>query len=203
MPPVVHPFPVRRPGYIEQANWQGTAEDMALELAYRNLAGQLEVVSFATQGENPGEICVPSSNDLANLGPRARDILVAHLRMACMIRGVAIPCSKEFEDVWVTQSNANYFQTALGTTKITGCTAVSDSEADISWRVGTGPIYVTRVGHGEINSYAYAPSTQLLVVAGSVKKQFPSYVHNYPTTVLTQAQKDDIASYCVGLDPWI
>lgn len=203
MPPVVHPFPVMRPGFIQSAEWIGGPEDMTLEVAYQNLAGGLEVVSFQTKGENPGEICVPSSNDLANLGPRGRDILVAHLRMACMVHGSAVPGSREFEDIWVNQSGSNYFQTALGTTKITAVTAVSDAECDITWRVGTGPLFVTRVGHGEINAYAYAPSTQLYVVPGSVKKQFANYVHDWPGTVLTQAQKDAIVDYVVALKPWI
>lgn len=201
--PVVHPFPVKRPGFIESAVWLGGDEDLALEIAFRNLGGGLDVVSLQATGENPGEICLPASTDPANLGPRARDILVAHLRMACMIRGIAIPCSREFEDVWVVQSESNYFQTALGTTKVVGCIPLTDSTARISWRIGNGPVYATDVGHGEINSYAFAPLTQLLVVPGAVKKAFPSYVHNYPSgPVLTTAQKDEIATYVLGLSPW-
>jgi len=203
MPPVVHPFPVKRPGYIEQAAWLGTDEDLSLQLSFRNIAGNLETISFQTAGENPGEICLPSSTDLATLGPRVRDILAAHLRMGVMVAGHAVPGSREFEDVFV-QTGTNNFQVAIGTAKVIASRMVSDSEIDIDWRIGSsGPIRTERFGHGELSNYVFVPQTQLLVVPGAVEKQFPNYVHSWPGTVLTQAQKDNVAAYVLTLEPWI
>jgi len=57
--------------------------------------------------------------------------------------------------------------------------------------------------HGELNRYTFAPSTQLFVIPGAVKKQFPNYVHDHPNTVLTTTQREDIRSYVLGLALWI
>lgn len=202
MAPTIHTFPVKRPGFIEQAAWIGTDEDMSLQVSHQNALGLLETVSFQTQGENVGEICLPNSTDLNSLGPRARDILAAHLRMSVMIAGKATPGSREFNDVFV-QSGTNNFQTALGLTKVNTTRMVSDAEVDIDWKTGNGPIYTTRLGHGEIALYTFIPQTQLFIVPGSVKAQFPNYVHNWPSTVLTQTQKDNIINYVLGLEPWV
>lgn len=202
MAPTIHTFPVKRPGFIEQAVWIGTDEDMSLQVSHQNAAGVLEVVSFQTKGENTGEICLPTSTDLTTLGPRARDILAAHLRMAVMIAGKATPGSREFNDIFI-QSETNNFQTALGTTKVISTRMVSDAEVDVDWKQGNGPIYTTRFGHGEMALYSFIPQTQLYIIPGSVKIQFPSYVHNWPSTVLTQTQKDNIVAYVLGIQPWI
>lgn len=205
MPPAVHPHPVKRPGFITSAQWLGSDDDLDLQVTYINELGNPAALSFAAQAVGkPGEICIPSGNDLNSLGPRARDILAAHLRMACMVGGTAIPGSREFNDVFI-QSQSSNFQTALSNqTKVISSSMVSDTEVDISWRIGTnGPIYVTRLSHGETCTYAFVPQTQLLVIPGSVKAQFSNYVHNHPSQVLTQAQKDSVVAYVLTLQPWI
>jgi len=162
----------------------------------------LRTVSFPTTGENPGELCLPASNDVNTLGPRKRDILVAHTRMACMISGLAVPGSKEFLDAFIGQDQNN-LQTAIGTVKVTQVVNVDDQCVEMTFRCGSGPTLAFEVDHGELNKYVFVPATQLLVVPGAVEKQFPTYVHNHPTQVLSQQQKDDIAAYCLTLEPWI
>lgn len=200
--PAVHPFPIKRPGFITGATWIGGPEDMALECAYTNALGNPAVISFSTKGENPGELCLPASTDLNNLGPRARDILAAHLRMACMVGGVAVPGSREFEDVFI-QAESNNFQVALGMAKVVDVRMFSDTEVDVDWKVGTGPTYTTRLGHGELNTYTFVPQTQLLVIPGSVEKEFPTYIHDYPSQQLTSTQKSNIVNYVTALELWI
>jgi len=202
--PTVFSFPVKRPGFIETAEWVGTDDDLFLFCGYRDQTGAYQTISFATRNANePGEICIPSSNDVANLGPRARDILVAHLRMACMIGGVAIPGSAEFTAVLADQANPANLQTAVGDVKITSVALVDDTQVNLTFRQGGGAYREHLINHDEINKYSFIPATQLLIIPGSVKKQFPTYVHNHPNTVLTTSQKADIVSYVLGLAPWI
>lgn len=203
--PAIHPFPVKRPGFIEQAHWLGGDDDLAFQVSYRNSEGDLQTKSFDTRNaERAGEICIPASNDVLDMGPNTRDILVAHVRMACMVAGIAVPGSKEFEDAILNgQLLAAGLQTAIGTVKVTNVVLVDDSCMDLEFRQGTGAKRVYRIDHGELNSYQFVPSTQLGVVPGAVKKQFPTAVHNHPTTALTQSEKDAIAAYVVGLAFWI
>lgn len=202
--PVIHEFPVKRPGFITAASWLGGPQDMVLRLEYIGAGGQGGMVSLATKGENPGEICLPTSSDLATLGgaTRARDILIAHARMACMIAGHAIPGSIEFDEAIASGQLAN-LQTALGTVKVVAARAIDDVNCQLDFRKGTGPIFTVDTSYAEVNRYSFDPSTQLLVVAGAVEKEFPTYVHDYPNVQLTEAQKDAIAAYVLTLEPWI
>jgi len=203
--PANHGFPIQRPGFITGASWLGADNDLDLQVSYTNALGNPAVIQFAAQAVGrPGEVCVPASSDFNNLGPRARDILAAHLRMACMVAGHAVPGSREFNDVFI-QSGSNNFQTSISNAaKVNSSAMVSDTEVDILWKIGAnGPIYTTRLGHGELGNYVFVPQTQLLVIPGAVKAQFSNYVHNHPSQVLTQAQKDDIVAYVIGLKPWV
>lgn len=204
--PVVHSFPVKRPNYITECTWVGGDDVLKLQIKFPDQAGITRVLSFDTRNTTrPGEVCLPSGllgNDLNNLGPRARDILVAHTRMACMISGIAIPGSKEFLDAFV-QNDTNNLQTAMGTVKVTDVNPTDDQSVAITFKCGTGPNYVASIGHGEINDYSFEPETQLLIVPGAIKKLFSTYVHDYPTTVLTAARKDEIVAAVLALEPWI
>ena len=201
--PVVHPFPVRRPGFIEQASWIGDDDDLSLQCSYRDQGGMLRSISFETRNaERPGEICIPTSNDVVDLGPNARDILVAHTRMACMIAGLAVPGSQEFEDAFV-QSETNNLQTAIGTVKVVAIEPVSDQIVAISYRKGSGPIRSYEIDHGELNRYAFTPSTQLWIVPGSVEKQFSGMVHDHPSTTMSSTDKQNVVDYVCGLAPWV
>lgn len=203
--PTVLPFPVKRPGFIETAEWLGNDDDLFLSCNYRDQSGALQNISFATRNANePGEICLPASSDVASLGPRARDVLVAHLRMACMLGGTAVPGSAEFNAVLADQANPANLQTAIGDVRITAVAVENDTQVRLTFRQGSnGAQREHLVDHVELNSYVFAPSTQLLVVPGAVKKQFSNYVHNHPSTVLTTSQKADIVSYVLGLALWI
>ena len=201
--PVVYDFPVKRPGIITAAQWFGGDADLELHVSFTGLGGQGGQLVFQTQGTEVGEICLPTSTDLNNLGPRARDILVAHTRMACMVAGLAVPGSKEFLNAFI-QSDSNNLQTALGTVKVSDVRMVDDQCFDIDFKVGTGPAFTVRADHGELNNYTFVPSTQLLIIPGSVKKEFPTYVHDFNNgKILTQSQKDAISTYILGLEPWI
>lgn len=202
--PVVHAFPVKRPGFVNAIQWQGGDQDLALLCSYTDLGDVTRSIVFPCRGPNEaGELCLPASSDLANLsGTRQRDILVAHARMACMVAGLAVPGSKEFTDAFV-QSETNNLQTALGTVKVTAVDALDDQCVTLTFKQGTGPAYPLDVDHDELNKYAFVPSTQLLVIPGSIKKQFPTYVHDGASNILTQAQRDNIEAYVLALAPWI
>lgn len=203
--PTVHPFPVKRPNFVEQANWLGPDDDLALQVVYTDVTGQLQSVQFQTKSaDNAGEICLPASNDVATLGPRTRDVLAAHLRMACLLGGIAVPGSAEFNNVLADQANPANLQTAIGDVKITAVSLLNDQEAVVTFRQGNnGASRQYVMDHGELNRYTFAPSTQLFVIPGAVKKQFPNYVHDHPNTVLTTTQREDIRSYVLGLALWI
>lgn len=203
--PSIFPFPVRRPNFITEATWLGGDDDLSLQIKYLDIGGITRSMSFTTRNigaSQIGEICVPTSSDLNNLGPRARDVLVAHTRMSCMIAGRAIPGSKEFSEAQIHLLTDNY-QTAIGTVGITNIDVISDQLINLTYKKGNGPAYVIQVDHGELNSYTFAPDTQLLIVPGAVEKAFPTYVHDYPSSVLTQSQKDNVVAEVLGLSPWI
>lgn len=203
--PVIHTFPVRRPGFIMSATWVGADDDLTLECGYVDQGGVPRSIVFETRNTGEGrlgEICLPTSSDVADLGPNARDILVAHLRMACMVAGLAVPGSKEFTDALI-QADSNNLQTAIGTVKVTAVAPVDDQCVDVEFQKGNGPKRTYRIDHGELNDYVFVPQTQLRVIAGSVEKQFPNAVHDYPTTVLSATDKASIATYVLGLSLWV
>lgn len=204
--PTVHTFPVKRPNFIQQANWLGPDDDLALQVVYTDITGNLQEVQFQTRSaDNPGEICLPASNDVATLGLRVRDILAAHLRMACLLGGVSVPGSVEFNRVLADQANPANLQTAIGDVKVTAVSLVNDQEALITFRQGNnGTSRQYLMDHGELNRYTFAPSTQLFVIPGAVKKQFPNYVHDHPNNIiLTTTQREDVRNFVLGLALWI
>lgn len=202
MPPHVFPYPVRRPGFITSATWQGSDSELVLQCVYQDLVGNPQTISFPCKGQDPGELCLPASNNIAVISPnRARDMLVAHLRIACMLKGGAIPGSDEFKKSWVDQLLAANFQVSIGTAKITAVRILSDLMVRLTWQVGSGPSMDVDVGHDELNTYAYAPSTQLLIIPGAVEKKYPTYVHDYPNQVLTQTQRDNIVEFLTNPNP--
>lgn len=203
--PTIYTYPVKRPGFIQTAVWSGDDAHLILTITYTDVGNVARSMQFETRNvgdATPGVICLPTSTDLNNLGPRARDTLVAHTRMACMVAGLAVPGSKEFSDAFTATLESINLQTALGTVKVTNVDIIDDQNVTLTFKCGTGPDYNVEVDHTELNNYVFAPETQLFIIPGAVKKQY-SYVHNYPTTVLTQTQKDNIAAYVLALEPWI
>lgn len=204
--PVIHDYPVKRPGFIQSASWVGDPTNLKLRITYPDQDGVVRALEFSTRNAGAGrvgEICIATSTDVNDLGPRIRDILVAHTRMACMVAGQAVPGSQEFLNAF-TQEGTNDLQTAIGgAVKISAVSIVNDERVMLTWRKGTGPTFAAEVDHAELNLYSFAPDTQLLIIPGSVKKQFPTYVHDYPNTLLTEERQEEIATYVMGLIPWI
>lgn len=202
-------FPVKRPSFIQSAEWQGPDDQLSLKLTFFNAQGNLNQIVFATRNVGQavqGEICLPVSqlnNDLTNLGPRYEDILRAHTRMACLVAGQAVPGSQEFTSALLSGQTQN-LQTAMGVTKVNGePTPLTDQTCKIPFRTGTGPVCEVEVDYADLCNYQFAPETQLLSVPGSVRKAFSTYVHDYPTTILSATRREEIVEYVMSLTPWI
>jgi len=203
--PVIHDFPVKRPDFIQSAEWQGPDSQLVLKLTYYDASGTLRGIQFSTRhlaDGAKGEICLPSSNNLADLGPRYEDVLVAHTRMACLVARSGIPGSDEFLAALLEGPSA-YLNTALGTVKVTAVTPIDDATVRLTYRQGTGPTLNVDIDYANLNDYVFVPETQLFVVAGAVKKEYSTYVHDYPSTLLTQVQRDNVTAYVMTLEPWI
>lgn len=210
MTPTVFKFPVvRAKGYLRDARFEGTDERLLFFVDYPDIAGNLATIGFRlyTAGEDAQEMCVPvAAYDLNTL---SRDTLIAHLRMASMISGT-IPSSIEWEDALKQEApgQARYFQTAMGQVKVATFSTPDDASLDIEFQRGstsdkvTHNVSINEVAH---ESYIYAPQTQLLVIPGSVLKQFPSgYKHDYPNgDILTAQERQDIIDYVNNLELWI
>lgn len=205
--PLIHSFPVKRPGFITQAQWIGDDDDLSLQLSYTDVGGVGKAMSLDTQNaERKGEICLPTSNDVADLAAddgRIRDILAAHVRMSVLCKGHAVPGSVEFSDAVLDHQESNHLQTALGTVKVKTVTILDDQCVHIEFQKGSGPKRTYLFDHQELSNYTFVPVTQLLVVAGAIEKQFSSYVHDHPNDVLTAQQKQNIVDYVLTLEPWI
>ncbi len=203
--PIIYDFPVRRPGFIVDAHWDGPDQQLQLKLAYYNELGQLRGINLSTRNiadGAKGEVCLPSSSVLTDLGPRWEDVLTAHTRMACLVARSGIPGSTEFQEALLGGETAN-LQTAIGVVKIVDVTPINDQTVRMTYKQGTGPSMTIDQEYQNLNRYVFVPDTQLFVIPGAIKKQFPTYVHDYPTKVLTEAQKNDIAAYVLTLAPWI
>lgn len=204
--PVIHDYPVKRPNFITSCTWVGDDTNLKLRVVFpSDDQGGVQALEFATRNVGAGrvgEVCIPTSNAIEDLGPRARDILVAHTRMACMVSGQAVPGSQEFLNAF-TQEGTNDLQTAIGTVKVSAVSVIDDVKVMMSWRKGTSPAWSQEVDHHELNLYQFTPDTQMLIIPGSVKKQFPTYVHDYPNTILTEERRDEIVAYVLGLAPWV
>lgn len=204
--PVVYDYPVRRPGFITSATWNGTYSDdsMSLVLHYTDETGTPRQLSLFTLGDSNAILCLPTAKGVNDI---PADLIVAHIRMMGMITGVT-PGSTEWNDAVIGSGllDAKNFQTPVGDVKVTDVVLVSDVTINIEvQKVSGGTKRTVATSFSDLSSYSFAPSTQLLVVAGAVRKQFPSgYFHDPANSVrLTQAKMDDIAAYVTSLQPWI
>jgi hypothetical protein len=205
MIPAIHDFPVRRPGFIQSCEWIGPDNQLALKVTYYDAAGSLRATQFATRNIGDGykgEVCIPTSNVLTDLGTRYEDILTAHTRMACLIARSGVPGSDEFTTALQQGISAN-LNTALGIVKVTATAPVDDSTVAITYRQGTGPTLTVNMDYSDLNNYQFVPETQLFIIPGSIKKQFGTYVHDFPGTLLSQERRDEIVAYVLTLAPWI
>lgn len=197
--------PVRRPPgqMILSAKWVGPDDDLSFEVSYLDRLGVPDTISFITANSNEnraGQICMPSSS-AADI---ERDTLVAHLRMGSFLANSLIG-SFEWDNMWLEQNGARDIQLACGNSVVVALRLVSDTtvEVDIKAKAGNSPVHTFLIGVDELTNYMFVPSTQLRVIPGSVKVQFSNYVHDYPNTILSQSQKDDIVNYVSLMDIWV
>ena len=202
--PAMYPYPVRRPGFVPAATWQGQpgADELQLEGTYTNDVGLPASLVFHTKNATDANLCLPTAALVTDL---SADLLIAHVRMSGMISGT-VPGSKEYQDAIQGTGvlNEKWFQTPAGDVKVVGIIPLSDTQTKLQFQKGTGAIRDVIAGNDELASYSWAPSTQLLVIAGAVRKQFPTYIQDPDTgKFLTQAQMDDIAAFILTLQPWV
>lgn len=200
--PVQYGYPVKRPGIISDASWQGPDSNLSLQLTYTNEFGNLQAfLLLAGNASRTGDLCLPNGKTIQDIN---RDALIASIRMATFI-GSVIPGSKEWLDAMTTGQDTMNFQTALGNVKIKEIRIISDVQVELDMvKAGTStPIQTIVTDFSEIGTYSFAPDTQLRCAAGAIEKQFASYVHDYPGTVLSQSQKDDVAAYVKTLALWV
>jgi hypothetical protein len=201
--PIQYTFPVKRQGLILAATWVGADDDLALEITYTSETGSPALKSLRTSNatEGLGEICLPSSASILDI---SRDAIIASVRMATMISRTT-PGSKEWDDAMTSEQDSVDFQMAIGNVKMKEARIVNDAlvELDMVKKGSSTPIKTVLTDIQELSSYTFTPETQLLCVAGALEKEFPTYIHNYPSTVLSQAQKDAIAAYVPTLALWI
>lgn len=202
---LVLPYPIKRPGFIEAADWIGAPgqDDLTLRLEYKDAQGVAAQTDLYTVNAVNATLCLPAAKTVADL---PEDIFTAHIRMAGMISGT-IPGSMEYDAAIKSDGagNARNFQMPIGDVKVTAIAAIDPLTLRFTFQKTSGG--ATRdidMDVRDLASYAFAPSTQLLIVAGAIKKQYPTYIQDHANGKdLTQTQMDTIAAYVLGLDPWI
>jgi len=204
--PAVHEFPVRRPGFISLAQFTGNDDRLDLELQFTDETGTGRTKALACTRNpadpgDPGVICLPNSKTISDLNETA---LIAHIRMATLISGT-IPGSQEWQDAFMTAIDKPNLQTAIGNVKIVSVQQMTDIVLQVSvQKTSGGPIRVLDTDYGELGQYTFAPITQLLVVAGAIEAQYPTYIHDPQNgSILTTSQKANIVAYVMALEPWI
>lgn len=200
-------YPAKRPGFITGVTWNGQPQDAQLSLSIEYVGengNPSQTVLFTTPKTDPvPTLCLPSGKTITDM---IDDVMIAHIRMAGMISGT-IPGSQEYTDAITGTGllNGRNFQTPIGDVKVTAVQSVDERTIRLTCQKTSGGI--TRDVDADINDlakYAFAPSTQLLVIAGAIKKQYPNYIHDAATNKhLTQQQMDTIEAFVMGLEPWI
>lgn len=205
--PTVFDYPVKRPGFITGVTWNGQPQDsvLSLNIEYVGSNGLPSQTTLWTTGNvnQVAALCLPSGKTVNDM---TDDLLIAHVRMAGMISGT-IPGSQEYDDAITGTGllNGRNFQTPIGDVKVTQVQSVDERVIRLTFQKTSGGL--TRDVDADVNDlskYAFAASTQLLVVAGAIKKQYPTYIHDAATNKhLTQAQMDTISAYVLALEPWV
>lgn len=205
-PPPIFAYPIKRPGFITDCHFIGTPDDdeISLSISYINQEGmEVSIALYSTPAPGLATLCLPSTATLADL---PEDVFTAHLRMAGMISG-QIPGSTEYESAikGTSSSNARDFQFPIGNVKVTDIVSgPGPRDLQVTFQKGSGTPRVITCDVADLATYVFAPSTQLLTVAGAIKKEFPTYIHDAASGKrLTQAQMDEITAYVMSLEPWI
>lgn len=201
--PVNYGYPVKRPGLITQARFIGADDDLSLQITFTNDQGLPQAISLpCTANGVYGKICLPTTANITHID---RDAIIASVRMATMV-GRAIPGSAEWTAALTSEQEGSMdLQLALGNGKVKELRILSDTqlEIDVVKKGTTSPVQTIQTYFQELGSYVFTPDTQMHCVAGAIEKQYPTYVHDYPTQVLTAQQKADIEAYVVTLALWV
>ena len=199
---MIFTYPNKRPGIITSVYFSGEDDDLQLTLEWaedtRSGATTFQLQNIGDG--NVGQICLPASAQLEQV---SEDAIIASIRMAAFISN-STAGSGELADMFADQEGSRDIQSAVGNLKVdavrtpTGVCVELDIKKKNSQQKRT-----ICTDHGALSQYSYTPSTQLLVVAGAIRAEYPSYVHDYPDAVLTQSQRDDIIAYIMTLAPWV
>lgn len=205
MPHLVLSYPLKRPAFITNVTWVGNPGDqeISLNLEYQDAQGLPAQTTLYSLPAAEATLCLPNGRTIDTV---PEDVLTAHARMAGMISGT-VPNSEEYAAALKGDGllNGRNFQSPIGDVKVTDVQSVSANLLRLTFQKSSGG--TTRnvdVDVRDLATYAFVPSTQLLVVAGAIKKEFPTYIQDADNNkFLTQAQMDDISAYVLSLNPWI
>lgn len=202
--PNVFEYPIKRPGFIQGVTWQGNPGDtqLILSLEYTNAADQPSQTYLYTVPNAKASLCLPTNATVSALD---EDAIIAHIRMAGMISGT-VPGSKEYQDAIssIGGTDSRYFQMPIGDVKVIDIKSVTERILELTIQKGSSPSRVVQADVQDLAKYSFAPSTQLLTVAGAIKKEFPTYIHDpVNSKFLTQIQMDTISEYVLTIEPWI
>lgn len=198
----LYDFPVRRPSFINTAQWNGPDDDLSLIVGYFDENGTQKSVSFTTTNASNGigQICLPGR---ANIVDVDRDTIVSHIRMATFI-SKTVAGSAEWKTAFVEQEGSQDFQFAIGTAAVIDIRLVDDIFFDIDIKKKSEQeVKTIRTDHAEMSNYSFTPSTQLRILGGAIKLEFGTYVHDHPSDVLSSSQRQDIVNYVMTLQPWV
>ena len=203
--PVQLAKPVKRtPGdVIISAQWIGEDDDLELEITYNNCAGVHETMSFVTANTTEsriGEVCVPATYGIQE---QYDQDAIANIALGSFISG-AVPPSFEWEQMFVEQTGSKDFQMATGTVAIDAYRLQSESVIEIDLKIkGSQEIKTIYPSIDELVIYQFSPSTHLKCVAGAIKKEFPTYSHEYPNDIMSGSKRQDVIDYVQSLSCWL
>lgn len=202
--PKVYAYPVERPNFLSGVQWIGQQGDaqLNLQLEYTDDQGLPAQTNLYTLPYEEATLCLPNTALITDI---SEDVLLAHLRMAGMISGT-VPGSQEYFDALTIngQGNARNFQTAVGEVKVNSISTLTDELMRVTLQKGSATPRVIDIAIDDLATYTFTPSTQLQIVTGSIKKQFPTYVQDANNNdFLTQPQMDAILACVLTLKLWI
>jgi hypothetical protein len=203
--PYNHGQPVIRLGAILGAQWVGPDDDLALEVQLLDEVGTNVVVSFQTANVNEGrigQIVMPNSASILNISD---ETCIAHARMAPWIEGGGVgpsPASTDWIALFQDEGSIPDFQMAIGNTRIYDARPVDDIyfEFDIRKKGTSSPTKTVLIDYETFVGYSLEPVEASRCIAGGVKWRHPTYVHEYPGTILTQARRDEIIATILSQD---
>lgn len=193
--------PVIRLGALLSANWNGPDDDLSLDIQFLDNLGTPVTRSLRCTADGVlGDVCLPSSATILDVPD---ETVIAHVRMAGWVRGsVPVPGSTEWLALFQDEGEIPDFQLAIGNARIYAARPVSDVEFefDIRKKGTSSPTKTVRTDYGTIRAYNLDPSETVRCIAGGIELRHPTYVHNYPTQVLSEAQKDAIIATVMSED---